>query len=359
MARARARRPVTSTPTPGGPPEPAKRGCAGGRGRGAGASRRHRAVWQFRGAPAPAAPAIRPNVLLITLDTTRADRLGSYGYAAAATPNLDRLAAARRALRSRAVVGAPDAAVARQPHDRPPSVYPWRAEQRPLHAGRGRADAGGRVRRPPGTTRRPSSAPSCWTGSSAWRAGSRTTTMRWTRRRRRIHVARAGTSRRSHGGRGVGVARVARVTRGHEPLLPVGPSLRPARPLRAAVAVPRTASPAAPYDGEIAFDDALVGALLDRAPASASATTMVVVAGDHGESLGDHGESTHGLFVYEPALRVPLIMAGPGIAAVGRARAGPADRRRADDCSTSPAWRRYRPPTAAACAPLMTAGGAE
>ena len=52
------------------------------------------AVWQFRGAPVPAAPAIRPNVLLITLDTTRADRLGSYGYAGASTPNLDRLAAA-------------------------------------------------------------------------------------------------------------------------------------------------------------------------------------------------------------------------------------------------------------------------
>ena len=69
-----------------------------------------------------------------------------------------------------------------------------------------------------------------------------------------------------------------------------------------------------PYDGEIAFDDALVGALLQRA-GFGSATTMVVVAGDHGESLGDHGESTHGLFVYEAALRVPLIMAGPGLAA--------------------------------------------
>ena len=50
--------------------------------------------WLRRPAPAPIAPAARPNVLLITLDTTRADRIGSYGYAAAATPNLDRLAAA-------------------------------------------------------------------------------------------------------------------------------------------------------------------------------------------------------------------------------------------------------------------------
>src|SRR4249919_727136 len=42
----------------------------------------------------PAPPPAQPNVLLVTLDTTRADRLGAYGYAAAATPNLDRLAAA-------------------------------------------------------------------------------------------------------------------------------------------------------------------------------------------------------------------------------------------------------------------------
>ena len=46
------------------------------------------------GAPPAAVAPARPNIVLITLDTTRADRLGSYGYAAAATPNLDRLAAA-------------------------------------------------------------------------------------------------------------------------------------------------------------------------------------------------------------------------------------------------------------------------
>ena len=39
------------------------------------------------------------------------------------------------------------------------------------------------------------------------------------------------------------------------------------------------------------------------------------MAGDHGESLGEHGESTHGLFVYESALRVPLIVSWPGVLA--------------------------------------------
>ena len=38
--------------------------------------------------------------------------------------------------------------------------------------------------------------------------------------------------------------------------------------------------------------------LLDR--------TLVVVTGDHGESLGDHGETTHSMFLYEAAIRVPL-----------------------------------------------------
>lgn len=45
------------------------------------------------GARTPPSPAERPNVVLVTLDTTRADRLGAYGRANAGTPNLDRLAA--------------------------------------------------------------------------------------------------------------------------------------------------------------------------------------------------------------------------------------------------------------------------
>ena len=43
--------------------------------------------------------------------------------------------------------------------------------------------------------------------------------------------------------------------------------------------------------------------------------TLVVVAGDHRESLGDHGEESHGIFLYEEALRVPLIIHGPGVPA--------------------------------------------
>jgi choline-sulfatase len=69
-----------------------------------------------------------------------------------------------------------------------------------------------------------------------------------------------------------------------------------------------------PYLAEIAFADAHIGRLLaalerrkilDR--------TIVVVAGDHGEALGEHGERDHGIFVYESVLHVPLIVRAPGI----------------------------------------------
>jgi arylsulfatase A-like enzyme/Flp pilus assembly protein TadD len=67
-----------------------------------------------------------------------------------------------------------------------------------------------------------------------------------------------------------------------------------------------------PYAGEIAHTDASLGAFLDRLNAAGHlANTLVVVAADHGESLGDHGERTHGLFAYDATLRVPLVMWAP------------------------------------------------
>jgi arylsulfatase A-like enzyme len=68
------------------------------------------------------------------------------------------------------------------------------------------------------------------------------------------------------------------------------------------------------YIGEIAFADSrigrLLGALDDR---HLLERTMVIVAADHGESLGDHGEPDHGVFLYDSVLRVPLIIRTPGI----------------------------------------------
>ena len=76
---------------------------------------------------------------------------------------------------------------------------------------------------------------------------------------------------------------------------------------------PRTVQGA--YDAEIAATDAEVGRLLDALQADGRlAETLVVVVSDHGEMLGEHGEQTHGFFIYEPATRIPMLMAGPGLA---------------------------------------------
>jgi arylsulfatase A-like enzyme/Flp pilus assembly protein TadD len=64
-----------------------------------------------------------------------------------------------------------------------------------------------------------------------------------------------------------------------------------------------------PYDAEVAYTDATIGAFLDRLAAARQLDrTLVVVAADHGESLGDHGERTHGVFAYDVTLGVPWII---------------------------------------------------
>jgi arylsulfatase A-like enzyme/Tfp pilus assembly protein PilF len=69
---------------------------------------------------------------------------------------------------------------------------------------------------------------------------------------------------------------------------------------------------AQPYDGEIAFADEQVGRLLrflkDK---GIYQNTVIVLCGDHGESLGEHGEKTHGFFIYNATMHVPLIIRLP------------------------------------------------
>jgi choline-sulfatase len=75
-----------------------------------------------------------------------------------------------------------------------------------------------------------------------------------------------------------------------------------------------------PYDGEVAAADDCLGRVVAAAEAHAGRRLLIAVTGDHGEALGDHGERTHGFFVYQSTLRVPMIVAGPGVS-IGR-RAG-------------------------------------
>lgn len=71
-----------------------------------------------------------------------------------------------------------------------------------------------------------------------------------------------------------------------------------------------------PYSGEIAYTDEQVGRLLDFLDQqNLRDRTLVIAVGDHGEGLNDHGEGTHGIFIYDDTLHVPLIIAGPGVTA--------------------------------------------
>jgi arylsulfatase A-like enzyme len=86
-----------------------------------------------------------------------------------------------------------------------------------------------------------------------------------------------------------------------------------AAPREHAAAFPRTLQGA--YDAEIAFTDFQLGRLVDALEADGRlGRTVIAVLADHGEMLGEHGEQTHGFFVYDSAVRIPLVVAAPGVA---------------------------------------------
>lgn len=78
--------------------------------------------------------------------------------------------------------------------------------------------------------------------------------------------------------------------------------------------------PRGAYDGEVAAVDRAIGILRARLPASGR-EVVTLFAGDHGESLGEHGEASHGFFVYDSTLRVPVVFHAPGRVEPGRSAA--------------------------------------
>lgn len=68
------------------------------------------------------------------------------------------------------------------------------------------------------------------------------------------------------------------------------------------------------YSGEVAYTDHALAPLLERAAkSSGSGPAIVILTGDHGQSLGEHGETTHGYFAYNSTLWIPLIISSPGL----------------------------------------------
>jgi arylsulfatase A-like enzyme/Flp pilus assembly protein TadD len=262
-------------------------------------------VLAFAAALAPAGAPVRPSVLLVTLDTTRADHLGCYGAARAATPHLDALA--RSGVRFEQAL----------------SPVPLTL---PAHA----SLLSGRVPRRHGVR-----------DNAGFKLDPEIPLL--TERLRDAGYATAAFVSAAVLDRDGGLARgfaayddVVRVgdrrafdyqeraaSQTVDALLPRLPTLKPPFFLWVHLYDPHAPyvppEPYAsrfkdrPYDGEIAFADAQLGRVLDALKRRGT-TLYVAVAGDHGESLGEHGEAGHGIFLYQATQRVPLILSGPGIA---------------------------------------------
>jgi len=247
----------------------------------------------------------RPNILLITLDTTRADRMGFLGSTRGLTPALDAIARAATTF-TRAYAQAPITTVSHATiltgtyppfhgvgdfgAPLPASVpyVPDLLRQRGYHTA---AFVGSLVLDP-----RAGTAPGFDRGFDVYDAGFRL--------RLRPGEDRYATIER----RGDEVVARARswLSSAKQPFFLWTHLYDPHDPYDPPADLKRRFA-SAPYDGEIAAVDRLVSSLVG----AVSADTLVVVAADHGESLGDHGEDTHGVFLYEATLHVPLVVRFP------------------------------------------------
>ena len=252
-------------------------------------------------APASRAQPEARSILLVTIDTLRADAVGAYGDATARTPAIDALAT-RGALFTRAFAVAPITLTSHAS----------------LLTGRYPAGHGGRhngMRIDPDTPTLAEALASAGVATGAFIAAFPLD--------RRFGLQKGFSQ---YGDR-----------------MPRGPDGRPANERPGAVVVDealawlqqhrsgrfflwvhlfephapygdaRTGLPArARYGDEIAEADRQVARLVEGL-ADARETTLVAVTADHGEAFGEHGEIAHSIFVYDTTLRVPLVLAGPGV----------------------------------------------
>lgn len=262
-------------------------------------------------APKPAA-LLGWNLLVVTLDTVRADHLGAYGYALATTPTLDALA--RRGLHF-------DQATAAAPLTLPSHATLLSGELPRRHGLRGN-----------GLGRFPATSPNLAERlqQAGYRTGAFVSSFVLDHRfgldrgfeRYDDEVERSDDSRTALEAERPAAATTDRALEwlkstdsrpffawvhyydAHAPYTPPEPAA--------------SQHAGRPYDGEIAEVDRQLGrliALLDER--GWTNRTVIAVAGDHGEALGEHGELTHGFFLYESTLRVPFLLVAPGALRAG------------------------------------------
>jgi len=267
--------------------------------------------------PAGVAPSDL-NVIVITMDTTRADRLGPYGFAGIQTPNLDRLA--------REGVVFEQAATA-APLTLPAHSSLFTGKFPPEHGVR---DNGGFFLNPRETTMaevlkdrgfKTGAFIGAYVLDSKWGLNQGFDTYFDDFDLSKYKAISLGAIQRP--GNEV-------IDRGLQWLDTVGGSrffgwmhlydahspYEPPEPYK-------TIYRGRPYIGEIAFVDSQIGRVLAYLDTHHLADrTIVVVMGDHGESLHEHGEATHGFFIYESTVHVPLIVRAPFSAIGGGRRVG-------------------------------------
>jgi choline-sulfatase len=248
---------------------------------------------------------VSPSILLITLDTTRADHLGAYGSRVAQTPHIDRLAA-EGVLFERAIAAAPITLPAHV--SLLTALYPFR------HGVRNNGNFTLRDTVPTIATALHDAGFQTAAFVSAFVLD------------RQYGLARGfdryddGVGLERRGDRTAAAVEAWLAGRAQEQrpyfiwvhLYDPHDPYDPPAPLRDRFA-------GRLYDGEIAFDDQVIGTLLDHLRRiEKGLPSIIAIVGDHGESLGEHGEATHGMFVYEADVRVPLILWAPGALPGGR-----------------------------------------
>jgi len=272
----------------------------------------------------PSAPS-RPNVVLITLDTTRADRMGFLGSDRGLTPNLDRLAH-QATVFSRAYAQVPlttpsHAGILTGTYPQFNHVsymgdplgkrLPFLPEILHRNGYKTAAFVGALVLDPTKL------APGFERGFDVYDAGFH--------RRRPGEDNYHSLERRGQEVLGRAVAWLNKHPGGpfflwihlydpHDPYTPPEPY--------------RTRYQAEPYDGEIAYTDSIVGKLLSELRArNLFDDSLIAVMADHGEAFGEHGETHHGIFLYDETIHIPLLFKLPHQQTAARmeARAGLVD----------------------------------
>lgn len=272
-------------------------------------------------ATAPAAGSGGPNVVVISVDTLRADRLGAWGYARPVSPNIDRLV--REGIRftnARTVEPLTGPAMASMLTSRHPHEHG--ATRNALRIRPGLSSVGKILRRHGYAT---AAFVSNWTLGSAQSGLDEhfheyeevLTSKRW-----------LGLFKEEAEGEDVTAAVLewleeweeepsrpffiwAHYTDPHSPYV-----FRRKHANRLGIPGASRASIADRYDTEIAAADAAIGELLEALAASpATAGALVVFTSDHGESFGEHGAWGHGRNLWEEAVRIPLAITWPGVLA--------------------------------------------